>query len=361
MPRELPPDPFSHSDRPVYDIYIANRASAALAVAVRLGVFQILAERPLTLHGLCGELHLERRPIDALLTVLVSLGLLRREGEGFGGPLGGDGGPRYVLTQIARDHLLPESPFYLGGLIDIENEHFVTPMALMEAMGRNKPQAYGDRDPWQTMLEDPEAAVSFTRAMHSISVRPAFGLAAAFEFANVRNLLDVGGGSGILAVAAAVRNPSLRATVLDLPPVIEVAREVIWDFGVADRVGVVASDMFKDPLPSGHDAILLSQILHDWPPQAARLLLRKVLDVLTPGGRVLIHEKLLNDRRDGPLANALVSVDMLFWTEGQQYSAPELHQLLQEAGFKGPETRPTVGYWSVTWAAKAPSTAHGGS
>ena len=68
---------------------------------------------------------------------------------------------------------------------------------------------------------------------------------------------------------------------------------------------------------------------------------------------LLIHEKLLNENRDGPLPNALVSIDMLFWTEGQQYSAPELRQLLKEAGFTEPRTRPTLGYWSVTWGSKA--------
>ncbi len=347
-----PPDPLAHSDRAVYDIYIANRASAALAVAIRLGLFPMLAASPATLADLGARLGFERRPLDALLTVLVSLGLLHRIGQGSDGPLGGEDGPRYAPMSLARDHLIPGSPFYLGGLIDLENEHFVTPSNLLEAMRRNRPVAYGDRDPWDAMAEDARAAANFTRAMHSISVRPAFGLAAVFDFSGVRSLLDAGGGSGIIAIAAVLKNPQMRATILELPAVAEVARETVIDYAAADRVDVVTGDMFKEPLPTGHDAILFSQIFHDWPPDAARMLLQKAKAALPPGGHVLIHEKLLSDARDGPLANSLVSVDMLFWTEGQQYSAAEIHRLLEEAGFSDPCTRATVGYWSISSARK---------
>lgn len=58
------------------------------------------------------------------------------------------------------------------------------------------------------------------------------------------------------------------------------------------------------------------------------------------------------DNRDGPVANAMVSLDMLFWTEGQQYSAKELFEMLTAVGFKNPSILPTIGYWSVVWAHK---------
>jgi hypothetical protein len=351
------PDPFLHGDRAIYDVYIANRASAALAVAVRLGVFVKLAAHPTTLRELAGDLGLAERPTDALLTSLVSLGLLERHGDGVDGPLSwnaaGSPEPRYAPTALARDHLLPGSRFYLGGLIDIENEHFVTPQNLIEAIRRNRPEAYGGADPWEAIMADPKGAADFTRAMHSISLRPAFGLAATFDFGGVGSLLDAGGGSGILSIAAVLKNPGLRATILELPVVADVARETVRDYQLEDRIRVVEGNMMTEPLPGGHDAVLFSQILHDWPPETARILLARAHEALNPGGQVLVHEKLLSDRRDGPMATALVSIDMVYWTEGQQYSAAELAALLREAGFVEPRTRATVGYWSITWAKKA--------
>jgi acetylserotonin N-methyltransferase len=62
---------------------------------------------------------------------------------------------------------------------------------------------------------------------------------------------------------------------------------------------------------------------------------------------VLVHEKLVEDDGSGPLANALVNLDMLVWTEGQQLSGAEVREMLSEAGFERIETAPTAGYWSV--------------
>jgi hypothetical protein len=309
-------------------------------------------DRPRTLDELCKVLKIERRPLDALLTVLVSLGLLKREGTDVDGPLAVGGGATYAPTRLVRDHLLPDSPFYIGGLIDLENECFVTPSNLIEAMRRNSPEMYGESDPWRKISSDPQTAVEFTRAMHSVSIRPAFALAATFDFSSVQSLLDVGGGSGVVAIAAALRNPNLHATVFELFAVAEVARETVVDYQLTDRVSIATGDMFTEPLPAGHDAILFSQIFHDWPPETARMLLAKAHDALPAEGRVLVHEKLLDDDRDGPVSTALVSLDMLFWTKGQQYSAPELHKLLDEAGFVEPRTTPTIDYWSITSAQK---------
>ena len=97
--------------------------------------------------------------------------------------------------------------------------------------------------------------------------------------------------------------------------------------------------------------MLLSQILHDWSHEQGGVLLDKAFACLPSGGRVLIHEKIV-DEEGGPLANALVNLDMLVWTKGQQYTAAELEGLLVAAGFEGVRCEPTAGYWSVVWASK---------
>lgn len=80
------------------------------------------------------------------------------------------------------------------------------------------------------------------------------------------------------------------------------------------------------------------------------LLLHKAKAALPPGGRVLIHEKLVDEDGRAPLANALVHLDMLVWTEGQQFTEQELREMLEEAGFSAMERKATAGYWSVIQA-----------
>ena len=107
-----------------------------------------------------------------------------------------------------------------------------------------------------------------------------------------------------------------------------------------------------DPVPKGFDAALLSQILHDWSVETGERLLARLFDGLDAGSRVLIHEKLVSADRSGPLANALVDLDMLIWTEGQQHTAQTLRQMLERVGFRDVVARPTAGYWSVVEASK---------
>jgi cyclopropane fatty-acyl-phospholipid synthase-like methyltransferase len=167
------------------------------------------------------------------------------------------------------------------------------------------------------------------------------------DLTGVRRLLDVGGGSGALSIALARAWEELECTVWDLEVVCEHAREYARAAGLADRVLARAGDMFGEPFPPGHDAVLLSQILHDWSPERGRELLGKAARALPPGGRVLVHEKLVDDDGTGPLANALVDLDMLVWTEGAQYTEALLREMLDRAGFHDVERRPTAGYWSV--------------
>jgi len=100
------------------------------------------------------------------------------------------------------------------------------------------------------------------------------------------------------------------------------------------------------------DIVFFSQILHDWDIPTATKLLARAYEVLPTGGAVLVHEKLLNNERSAPSASAMVSISMLFWTEGQQFTFAKLAQMMTSVGFKDPKKIDTVGYWSVVYATK---------
>src|SRR4029453_18912598 len=51
-------------------------------------------------------------------------------------------------------------------------------------------------------------------------------------------LLDIGGGSGAYDIELCRRNPNLRATVFDLPPVCKTATEKVGSAGFGDRIEV---------------------------------------------------------------------------------------------------------------------------
>ncbi|MGQ0720279.1 MAG: methyltransferase [Candidatus Eiseniibacteriota bacterium] len=336
------PRAFPRDDQRVYDAYIAGRQSAAVAAAVRIGLFELIArEGPLSEAAVGERLRFHARPLRALLAALFAMGLLERKGE------------RFALSADAADYLVRGRPGWLGGLIDMEVEQFLSPASMIEALEKGRPTIYGDVDPWEVHRADHARARAFTAAMHSISERPAAGFAEVVDFSRVRRLLDVGGGSGALSLAVARAWPQVCCVIFDLAVVCDIAREYAAAASLAERVTAEPGDMFADELPSGFDAVLYSQILHDWPPEKDAFLLAKAHAALPPGGIVLVHEKLVEDDGRGPLANALVNLDMALWTEGQQFSEAELRELLGAAGFVDVERRPTAGYWSVVIGRKA--------
>jgi SAM-dependent methyltransferase len=330
------PARFPRDDTRVYDAYIAGRRSAVLAAAVRVGLFDLLDAAPLDAAEIGARLGTQPRPTEAVLGALFAMGLVVRDGR-----------RRYALAPDASAYLVRGKPGWLGGLIDLEVENFLSPAILLEALHAGKPSVYGKADPWAEHEADPEKARRFTAAMHSISERPAAGLAEVVDFSGARRVLDVGGGSGALSLAIASAWPGVECVIWDLPVVCPIAREYAAAAGLADRVTAAPGDMFAEPFPAGFDVVLLSQILHDWSIERDRELVRKAHAALPPGGRLLLHEKLVDDDGTGPVANALVNLDMLVWTEGQQLTEAGLRTMLAAAGFGRIERSATAGYWSV--------------
>lgn len=340
-PGEERRDPAAYplDDQRVYDAYVAGRQGAVLAAGVRVGLFDRLDRAPATVSELCAYLDLAVRPVTQILRTLFAMNLVMREGE------------TWSLAEDASAYLVRGRPGSLWGLIDMEVDHFLSPANLISALRADDASIYGGDDPWDAHEADPDKARAFTAAMHSVSERPAAGLAEVAPLNGTLRLLDVGGGSGALSLALAAAFPELTCVVQDLPVVCELAREYARDAGLSERVQAVAGDMFA-PWPEGHDAVLLSQILHDWSRKTGAELLARAFAALPPGGRVLIHEKLVDEDERGPLANALVHMDMLVWTKGQQYSRSELSELLTGAGFESVEALPTAGYWTLVHARK---------
>ena len=339
----LPGGPQDNADGPsVYDLYIAGRASAVLAVAVRLDLFSILDRAPLTDEELAKAVDLSMRGASALLRSLRSLGLVTID------PVG-----RHHITDEARFDLLPSAHGSLAGLIDLDFDHALTPSALLSAMKSGRQSVYDGADVWTEHEEDTDAAVRFTAAMHAISERPAAALADAWRWGEAGRLLDVGGGSGAYPIAVLGRFPGITAEVLDLAPVCVEAERRFAAAGLGERAVARRGNLFGDiPYPEA-DVVLFSQIVHDWAPEDCARLFSRAAAALPSGGVVLVHEKLVTrDPIPNPVATVLVDLDMLFWTEGRQYSFGEVAAMLEDAGFVDMEETRTTGYWSIISARK---------
>lgn len=337
LPQTLP----EADDALIAQMWLSAIHFPALTVAHEVGVFDLLLEEPLSACDVATRLHLDDRGTEAILGVLAGSGLLLQMAE------------RYHLTPVARHYLTPESPFYMGPILERLRLRPVTHTELKDMLrtGRRtgEPRL---TEIWARGTLTSELAEAETRFQHAHSLPAALALAGTGQLDAVTRLLDVGGGSGCFAVAAAQRSLELRAVILELREVAEVTRKHVAESGVSRQVEVLAADMFQCPWPSGFDGVLLSNVLHDWSWERCEELCRRAYDALTPGGSIFIHEMLLSDSRDGPLAACSFSLWMAWSTEGRQLSPAECEHLLRSGGFEEISFVPVHGHYILAVARK---------
>lgn len=328
-------------DHPFWDMIMGIYAYQSVLVSHELKLFPLLAASPLTLGEISETLKIAARPAEALLAVCLSLGLLRLHNG------------RYGLTPLCEDYLLEESPTYFGAFLDytLANGTVITVEGLKRAVRTNTQQVYGGEDLYRIHKEQADLANSFTAMMHSHSMAAALAWPGKIDLSGHARLLDIGGGSGAHSLGALQRWPNLRATILDLAPVCEAAKWYLGQYGPGERVNTLAADMWTDPFPAA-DLHFYADIYHDFTPEKCLFLSQKSFGSLNSGGRIIVHEMLFNDAKDGPLTVAGYSVSMLLWTEGQQFSGTELSALLATAGFIDIEVMPTAGYWGIVTGRK---------
>jgi hypothetical protein len=310
------------SDAPIWNAWMSAFHAPTLAIADELGVFAAVRDEPATAAVLAKKLGIEVRATEAIAGVMTALEFL----------VLADG--RYGLTEASRTYLLPESPYYWGGMLKRIRDNPLDCRKLIESLRRGNAAAEARlSEMWQAPTPPPEALVAFTHAMHAHSFALAMRSMPAFGLATVGRLLDVAGGSGSYSIAAAVHHPELQVSLLDLPAVCTVAAQYAEKHGVSSRVTTVPGNMFADAWPTGHERILMSDIFHDWDDAQCLQLAKRAHAALPPGGRLMLHEMLLNDSKDGPAAAVAYSMVMVFVTEGRQRSARELLEILASAGF----------------------------
>jgi acetylserotonin O-methyltransferase len=194
-------------------------------------------------------------------------------------------------------------------------------------------QTYGWDGPiFSSFFKTDEAMREFLMGMHGFGMMTSPQVVSAIDLSRFKKLVDLGGATGHLPMAACRRYPHLRATVFDLPNAIPLAKEIAGTCDVASRIDFVAGDFFADPLPPA-DLYFLGRILHDWSESKIDLLLKKIFQTLPSGGGLMIGEKMLKEEKDGPRWAQLQDINMLIVTEGRERSLSEYEGLLTKAGF----------------------------
>jgi hypothetical protein len=198
---------------------------------------------------------------------------------------------------------------------------------------------------WDFHRAHPESAAIFDRAMAGVATMRSEVLPAACDFTGVNTLVDIGGGNGQSLAQILPRFPGMRGILFDQPHVVPAAGPVLEAAGIADRCIVVGGDFFSR-VPSGGDAYLLGNILHDWQDAEATAILRTCHVAMRPGARIWILEGVPKPG-DEPDLSKLLDLHMMVMFGARERTEAELGALLAAVGF-GQCRRLDIGQpWSV--------------
>ncbi|HMD83763.1 MAG TPA: class I SAM-dependent methyltransferase [Terriglobia bacterium] len=310
---------------PVLDLIQAFRRSKTMFTAVSFGIFDRLGDGAADAVLLAQELGANSDALQRLLDACVALGLLKKQGA------------LYSNSPVAKTYLTRSSPNTLTGYI-LYSDRALYPLwgnlepAIREGTNRWEQTFGGKASIFEHFFRTQEARRDFLSGMDGFGQLSSPAVVAAFDLSRFHRLVDLGGGTGHLALAACARYPQLQGAVFDLPAALLTAHEYLTLGKKEGQVGCIAGDFFTDPLPEA-DIFALGRILHDWSEEKVRFLLRKVWERLPSGGALLIAEKLLNDNKSGPLLALMQSLSMLVCTEGKERTLAEYTALLRQAGF----------------------------
>lgn len=193
---------------------------------------------------------------------------------------------------------------------------------------------------FEYLAKHPHSAQVFDAAMSGYSAHVCEAIIDAYDFSAARCVIDIGGGTGMLLSAVLASNARARGILFDRPEVLDRARPVLEDVGVAARCARVAGDLFG-AIPGGGDVYLMSAVLHDWDDADATRILTGVAAAMSHSARLLVVEHVLAPANQPDHAK-FIDLEMMLITGGRERSKEEYMGLLQSANLQCERVVPTA-------------------
>ena len=311
--------------RALFDLCAGFVYSQVLSACVRLDLFTLLARGPQSTAALARQLQLSEDAALRLLRAAASLDLVAQRSGG-----------RWGLGQLGAAMVGNE------GLVAMVEHHTLLYADLADPVRLLREGSAGTRLsafwPYATSADpaavDPATAAAYSRVMAASQAFLAGEILDAFPLlGRVERLLDVGGGEGAFAEAAALRHPRLRIDLFDLPAVADRARQRFAAAGLGERAQAFGGDFRHDPLPQGAEVVSLIRVMFDHDDQTALSILTNVRRHLAPGATLLVAEPMAGTPGAEAMGDAYFGFYLLAMGRGRSRTRAELQALLQAAGF----------------------------
>ncbi len=310
----------------LFDLVQGFVSSQVLFAVVELRLLHKLMDGPATLANLANGTGIAPDRMRRLLQAASALGLMSRRGDRFaitrkGSALVGVPG----LEQMIRHH-------------DVLYRDLADPVAFLREETQTELAGFWPYVFGASGAKDPQTVAIYSDLMAQSQGLVAEDTLRAVSLRGVRRLLDLGGGSGAFAEAAALATPGMTVTLFDLPDVIDSARKRLAGSKVSSRIDTSAGSFRDDPLPVDVDAISLIRVLYDHEDETVRALLRKVHQALPEGGRLIVSEPMSGGQTPDRAGDVYFAFYCMAMRTGTVRSQSEIAELLRSTGFEAVQT-----------------------
>jgi len=291
-----------------------------LLAAAELKIFDHLRTPGATAAEVSEKIGGTQRGVEILLDALAAIEVIQKQGDIYSNM------PEYEAE------LVSDSASQRAGMLRHRNLLFRN-WAFLEEKVLGKPTPL----PPRPNMTDPASNEAFIRAMYFASSQSVPTIVDHIDLHGCRNIADLGGGPGHYLAEFSRRAPEHEPYLIDLPLTLDAARKMALDKDCPKNFHYIGWDFYNDPSPKDlpqFDLIFISQVIHAAGPEANLELFSKLFPLITPGGRVVVHERVVDPGRTTPKDAAVFAVNMLIMTSaGRTYTEDEIVTWAKAAGF----------------------------
>ncbi|MGC4034523.1 MAG: methyltransferase [Chitinophagaceae bacterium] len=305
-----------------------------------LAVIEDSGSKGITLEEIVDKVKLPHYGVRVLLESSLGMSLVTINDE------------KYTLAKTG--YFILHDPLTRVNMDFIQNVNYKGLFHLEEAIREQKPAGLKELGNWPTVYEGlsqlPPAIQKSWFAFDHFFSDIAFPLVLKHVYKDgIKNILDIGGNTGKWAIASAKYRDDIHVTIVDLPGQANMAKKRIEELGLTDRVSFYPVNLLdeKQKLPTGRDAIWMSQFLDCFSEDEIVSILKRCAEAIDDNGYVLILEAFWDTQRFETAAFCLQQTSIYFTAlangNSQMYDSRVFIKCIHDAGFKIVEQIDNIG------------------
>lgn len=318
-------DALCPADVAAFDHLTGLAKSHTIAAIAKHGVADVLGEEALTSTELAERTGLDPDALHRALRAMATTGFFRLRSDG-----------RFVNTRLSRalrSGLPSRIREFAAYFTSASHARSWGDLSRTLVTGEAAFDRLHGMTMWQWFEKHRDEEETFAHVMMGITLAEAPVIASLYPWHEVETVCDVGGGRGTLLSEVLLRHPKIRGTLCESRGVLASARELLTERGVQSRVDLVETNFFES-VPSGADAFLLKNIMHDWDDAACGKILAVVRESSRPGTKLVLCESLVERNSRDPKGTLADLHMMVALSNGRERGVDDFRSLMRGAGFR---------------------------